>query len=173
MISSRSDAAVRDRLLAKASEAGVLDSLRAEHGELMEALAEWDGHYRTDSRGALAFQSVLFPLVKHYYARRYGEAAALNGLGLALRYMRRDDEAITAHQDAATIHRELDDRYGEALALNNLGLALRDARRYDEAAVAARAAVQISAEVSDRDGEQLASLSLGSILHANDRSEDR
>ncbi len=45
---------------------------------------------------------------------------ALNSLGLALRNMRRFEEVITAHQDAAAIHRETGDRHGEGVALNNL-----------------------------------------------------
>ncbi len=34
--------------------------------------------------------------------------------------MRRFEEAITAHQDAATIYQETGDRHGEGMALNNL-----------------------------------------------------
>jgi hypothetical protein len=37
-----------------------------------------------------------------------------------LRYVRRFDEAITAHQDAAAIFRETGDRHGEGAALDNL-----------------------------------------------------
>ena len=49
----------------------------------------------------------------------------LNNLGIALREVRRFDEAITAHQDAAAIFRETGDRHGEGTALTNLGLALQ------------------------------------------------
>ena len=45
---------------------------------------------------------------------------ALNNLGLALVEVRRFEEAITAHQDAAAIYRETGDRYGEVIALDNL-----------------------------------------------------
>ena len=47
---------------------------------------------------------------------------ALNNLGIALREVRRFEEAITAHQDAAAIFRETGDRHGEGMALDNLGL---------------------------------------------------
>jgi Tetratricopeptide repeat len=47
---------------------------------------------------------------------------ALNNLGLALREVRRFEEAITAHQDAAAIYRETGDRHREGTALNNLEL---------------------------------------------------
>lgn len=39
---------------------------------------------------------------------------ALNNLGLALRQVRRFEEAITAHQDAAAIHQETGDRRAQA-----------------------------------------------------------
>ena len=62
-------------------------------------------------------------------ARRLGdrisEADALTSSGIALREVRRFEEAITAYQDAAAIYRETGDRHGEGMALNNLGLALR------------------------------------------------
>ena len=45
---------------------------------------------------------------------------ALNNLGNALQQVRRFDEAITAHQDAAAIFRETGDRYGENIALKSL-----------------------------------------------------
>ena len=61
---------------------------------------------------------------------------ALNNLGLALREVRRFDEAITACRDAAAIYRETGDRHGEGIALDNLGLALREMRRFEEAITA-------------------------------------
>jgi hypothetical protein len=44
-------------------------------------------------------------------------------LGLALRQVRRFEEAITACQDAAAIFRETEDRHREGVAVNNLKLA--------------------------------------------------
>ena len=73
-------------------------------------------------------------------ARRLGdagnEAAALDNLGVALRRVRRFEEAITAHQDAAAIFRETGDRHGEGIALGNLGVALAAMRRFEEAITA-------------------------------------
>ncbi len=46
---------------------------------------------------------------------------ALTNLGLALQEVRRLEEAITAHQDAATLFRETGDRHREIIALENLG----------------------------------------------------
>ena len=59
--------------------------------------------------------------------------AALNNLGLALREVRRFEEAISAHQDAAAIYRETGDRHREGEALDNLGVALMGAGRFEEA----------------------------------------
>ena len=44
----------------------------------------------------------------------------MNNLGVALGEVRRFEEAITAHQDAAAIFRETGDRHGEGTALSNL-----------------------------------------------------
>ena len=63
---------------------------------------------------------------------------ALDNLGLALREVRRFEEAITACQDAAAIYRETGDRHGEGMALSNLGVALRQVRRFEEAITASR-----------------------------------
>jgi hypothetical protein len=53
----------------------------------------------------------------------------LNNLGIALQEVRRFEEAITAHTQAAAIYVEAGDRHGEGGALNNLGLAQRQMSR--------------------------------------------
>jgi tetratricopeptide (TPR) repeat protein len=78
---------------------------------------------------------------------------ARGNLGLALSAVRRIDEAITAHQDAAAIFQETGDRHGEGRALNNLGLALRGVRRFDEAITALESAAAIFRETGDRHRE--------------------
>ncbi|MGV9365556.1 tetratricopeptide repeat protein, partial [Amycolatopsis sp. NPDC003731] len=80
-------------------------------------------------------------------------AVASNNLGLALRAARRFDEAITAHQRAVDIYRELGDDHGEGQAWNNLGLAMQEVRRFDEAITAHQQAINIHREVGDRRGE--------------------
>ncbi|HEX2745936.1 MAG TPA: tetratricopeptide repeat protein [Streptosporangiaceae bacterium] len=60
----------------------------------------------------------------HQVGDRYGEAAALRNLGVALGQVRRFEEAITAHQQAAALFTELGDRHREGMALNNLGLSV-------------------------------------------------
>ncbi|MFC8454559.1 tetratricopeptide repeat protein, partial [Kitasatospora sp. NPDC057223] len=50
---------------------------------------------------------------------RHAEGRALGNLGLALRKVRRFEEAIDAHTQAATVFRDLDDRHAEGRALQN------------------------------------------------------
>ena len=92
------------------------------------------------------------------------EAAALTTLGIALREVRRFEEAISAHQDAAAIFRETGDRHREGLALTNLGNALREVRRFEEAISAHEAAAVIFREAGDRHGEGNALNNLGLAL---------
>ena len=76
--------------------------------------------------------------------------------------MRRFDEAITAHQQAAALSTELGDRNGEAAALDNLGVALQEVRRFDEAITAHQQAAALFTELGDRHGEAAALGNLGS-----------
>ena len=95
------------------------------------------------------------------------EALALNSLGMVQRQMRRFEEAITAHQDAAGIFRETGDRRGEGRAVDNLGADLREARRFGEAITACQDAAGIFRETGDRHSEGIALNGLGiSLLEA-------
>ena len=80
---------------------------------------------------------------------------------MALREVRRFEEAISAHQDAAAIYRETGDRHWEGTALNNLGVALREVRRFEEAISAHQDAAAIYRETGDRHGEGMALNNLG------------
>jgi tetratricopeptide (TPR) repeat protein len=87
---------------------------------------------------------------------RHREGGALGNLGLALVEVRRFEEAVTAHQDAAAIFRETGDRHREGMALNNLGLALRGVRRFEEAVTAHQDAAAIFRETGDEYREGMA-----------------
>ncbi len=91
-------------------------------------------------------------------------ADAWSFLGLALREIRRFDEAITAHYQDLAICLETGDRHGEGAALNNLGNALQDVRRFDEAITAHQNAATIYQETSDRHSEGTALNNLGIAL---------
>ena len=85
---------------------------------------------------------------------------------------RRQEEAISAHQDAAAIHRETGDRNGEGRALDDLGLALQEERRFEEAISAHQDAAAIYQETGDRNGEAAALGNLGNALHHMRRFEE-
>ncbi|WP_260616467.1 tetratricopeptide repeat protein, partial [Streptomyces sp. WAC05950] len=61
--------------------------------------------------------------------------------------MRRFEEAIGAHTEAAAMFREFGDRHREGQALGNLGLALREVRRFEEAVDAGTQAAAIFREL--------------------------
>jgi tetratricopeptide (TPR) repeat protein len=107
-------------------------------------------------------------------ARRlgHGQGAALNNLGIALREVRRFKEAITAHQDAATIYRDTTDRHREGNALNNLGNALQKWRRFEEAITAREDAAAIYRDTGDRHSEAMALNNLGLALQEMGRFEE-
>ncbi|MFJ9662065.1 tetratricopeptide repeat protein, partial [Streptomyces griseoflavus] len=100
------------------------------------------------------------------------EGTALNNLGLALREVRRFEEAIDAHTQTAAIFHELDDRHREAGALNNLGLALREVRRFEEAIDAHTQAAAIFHELDDRHHGSTALDNLGTVLREVRRFEE-
>jgi tetratricopeptide (TPR) repeat protein len=100
------------------------------------------------------------------------EGDALTNLGLALQEMRRFEEAITAHEDAAAIFRETRDRHAEGDALNNLGLALKAVRRFSDAITAHQEAAAIFRETRDRHAEGGALNNLGLALKAMRRFSD-
>ncbi|MEV6524942.1 tetratricopeptide repeat protein [Longispora sp. NPDC051575] len=102
---------------------------------------------------------------------RPGEAMALNNLGLALRQVRRFEEAITACEQAALIYREIGDRHSESTALNNLGNALQDVRRFEAAIGAQEQAAALYRETGDRLGEGMALNNVGNALRLVRRFE--
>jgi len=92
------------------------------------------------------------------------EGDALTNLGLALHGLDRNDQAITAHRDAAAIFHEIGDPHGEANALNNLGLALHGLDRNDQAITAHRDAAAIFHEIGDRHGDAMTLGNLGNVM---------
>ena len=81
------------------------------------------------------------------------EGNALNNLGLALRKVRRFEEAITACEDAAAVYRRTGDRHWEGMTLNNRGVMLRQVGRFEEAITAHQDAAAIYRETGDRQRE--------------------
>jgi tetratricopeptide (TPR) repeat protein len=109
-------------------------------------------------------------------ARRLGDRAAeseaLTNFGVALYGLRRYDEAVIAHRDAAAIVRRAGDRHAEGEVLNNLGLALHGLARNDEAVIAHRDAAAIFHQAGDRYDEGKALNNLGLALHGLARNDE-
>jgi hypothetical protein len=83
--------------------------------------------------------------------------------------VRRLDEAIRAHEEAASIYRETGDRHGEGIALNNLGLAIPKVwPRTNEAIATLQRAAAIFQETGDRhaEGSTLNNLGQGLVKNA-------
>ena len=89
------------------------------------------------------------------------EAAALNRLALAARYLGRFKEARTDDEQALSIYRRLGNRAGEADALGGLGWTARGASRYEEATTYCEQALAIYRKLGEEAGEADALTCLG------------
>ncbi|MFF4225901.1 ATP-binding protein [Streptomyces abikoensis] len=92
------------------------------------------------------------------------KAEVLNNVSIALRHLRRFDEAAATLELATALYRGLDDRAGEGGTLGNLGLVLWETRRFDEAIPALEAAIAIHRDTGDRRAEGSALTNLGLVL---------
>ncbi|MBO2455027.1 tetratricopeptide repeat protein [Actinomadura barringtoniae] len=100
----------------------------------------------------------------HRIGDRNVEGHALGNLACALAGMHRFDEAVSAHEAAAAVFRELDAPGDEAGALCHLAFTLIHAGRYEEAVVAGESALAVFQEIDDRHGEGRALSSMGAAL---------
>ncbi|WP_327207210.1 tetratricopeptide repeat protein [[Kitasatospora] papulosa] len=92
------------------------------------------------------------------------EASAWDNLGLALRELRRFDEALHAHEAARTMHQQAGNTHGAAKAWNNLGLVLRALRRFDDALHAHQTDLNHCLQTGDTHGAATAWSNLGLAL---------
>ena len=152
-----------------AQVAGLLDPAAGDAGAVVSAVAGLAGVGKT----ALAVQAAVSRDSARQLNDKGGEAIALNSLGIALRQVRRYEEAVSACRDAAAVFRETGDRHGEGSALNNLGLALAEVRRFAEAISACQDAVAIFRETADRHWEDIALDNLEKYRAAQAMSSDR
>jgi tetratricopeptide (TPR) repeat protein len=74
---------------------------------------------------------------------------ALNNLGVALREVRRFEEAISAHRDAAAIYRETGDRHCEGQPLGNLARAYQEMQQGGRAAECWQEAAAVMRDAGD------------------------
>ncbi|MEU5659972.1 tetratricopeptide repeat protein [Streptomyces sp. NPDC047737] len=92
------------------------------------------------------------------------ECGAWNNLGIALKELRRFDEALEAHETARNLSEQTGDTHSEANAWNNLGLVLRELRRFDEALTAHQTDLTYCQQTGDNHGEAAAWNNLGVVL---------
>ncbi|WP_331742123.1 tetratricopeptide repeat protein (plasmid) [Streptomyces sp. NBC_00876] len=90
--------------------------------------------------------------------------SAWNNLGIALKNLRRFDEAREAHETARTLHHQTGNTDGEASAWNNLGVSLQELRRFDEALQAHETARTLHHQTGNTHGEASAWNNLGIAL---------
>ena len=69
-----SSAALRDLFVARLDALGMTAAADARGAEAIGRLRGWDGHYRRDSLGAVAFERFRAGFVTRFYTLRYGEA---------------------------------------------------------------------------------------------------
>jgi tetratricopeptide (TPR) repeat protein len=100
------------------------------------------------------------------------EGGAWNSLGIALRELRRFEEAITALQRARDLFAGLGAKSSEATAQNNLGNAFHSVGRFENAAKAHQHDLAYHQKVNDRRREAGASNNLGTALNSLRRFEE-
>lgn len=71
---------VRDRMLELLQQHSLVDS-ELKQSELYQLISQWDGHYRVESRGALALQLYLYHFIPHFYERLFDENVAKAAMG--------------------------------------------------------------------------------------------
>ncbi len=67
---------LRDLLVEKIDSSHLIDPNDRQKSEFLNTLRHWDGNYHIDSRGAVAFQILVFHLIKTYYKQIYDEEFA-------------------------------------------------------------------------------------------------
>ena len=100
-----SSAELRDLFLARLDGSGLAAAADARGAEAIGRLREWDGAYRRESLGAVAFEQFRHGFVRRFYVLRYGEDG-----GEAFAKIRRGTALLAqdiAAADEATVHAAL------------------------------------------------------------------
>ncbi|NUT49202.1 MAG: tetratricopeptide repeat protein [Saccharothrix sp.] len=143
---------------------------RASHAtRLGAALGGYLNHRRYLADGLAVAQHAYFSSVR---LSPRDQAVAADHLGVALREVRRFDEAVVAHERCAQLFREAGDWHGEGRAWNNLSAALVELRRFEAAVDASRRARERFRELNDPTGEGIACNNLGMALQGLRRFGD-
>lgn len=96
---------------------------------------------------------------------RIAEGRMLITLGIALREIGRNDEAIECYQQALAIWRAVGDRAREQVTMNNLGIAYFALGRFEDGLQSYERCAEIAREIGDRHTEAVVLNNIG-LLHA-------
>lgn len=109
-----SSVALRDALVRRIDALGLGEPTAARERRLLQRLRAWDGHYRVDSEGAVAFELLRATFTGDFYQARFGSSgwAAFAGVGRIKELLVEDLEAADATTLAPLLARSL----GEAAA---------------------------------------------------------
>jgi tetratricopeptide (TPR) repeat protein len=100
---------------------------------------------------------------------RYGEASALNNLGLVYDFLGQWDRALPYYEDALAISREIDDRAGEGVYLQNIAGVYDEQGDKQQALALYEDALAILREIGDRAGESFTLNNQGTVYDDLDR----
>jgi Protein related to penicillin acylase len=95
-----SSVALRDAIITQIGAAGIDAQLNEDERRFVGELAGWDGYYRRDSRGAVAFELMRFEFTANFYQSRFGASdwAAFAGVGRIKEMLVEDIAAADASQ---------------------------------------------------------------------------
>lgn len=94
-----SSVAVRDAAVSAIKRLKVLEGMPPSAQKLFDSMAAWDGYYRKDSQGAVAFELFYGQFVRIFYERKYGaeDGATFLGFGRIKRMLVED--MVSAPED--------------------------------------------------------------------------
>ncbi|MDM8554850.1 CHAT domain-containing protein, partial [Desulfococcaceae bacterium HSG7] len=90
-------------------------------------------------------------------------------IGVVYSNLGRYDEALTYHEQALAIKKEIGDRRGMGISLNNIGAVYANLGRYDQALTYFEQALAIKKEIGDRRGEGTALNNIGRVYENLDQ----
>lgn len=119
-VNVKSAVRLRDLLIQKMDSLNLDVSNDPRTTELMTALHQWDGNYHVDSKGAVAFQMLVFHLIQDYYTEKYDEdfSAALLSSEHANTFLEQDLE-------------KKDNEKIKSILQQAIKKAVKDARKYE------------------------------------------
>lgn len=110
---------LRDALVARARRDGLVDGLPADQRALFDRMAGWDGYYAVDSRGAPAFEVLLFHFAAAFFDEQ--QKSVYGSTGRPFSFYQADIEAAPADRFAAAFRAALAAAVPQATAMQTWG----------------------------------------------------